>query len=136
MTGIVAILCINLIFAYGIFVTAAAGQLNLGGAGFQAIGAYARAWLSSVAGLPAGSTIPAADADFRARRIPHLIPGAADARRLHGPRDLRFRARSWPASCCARRPSAGRSGMVVPDHVGVSVLVASAVADDACWFST
>ena len=43
MAGIVAILCINLIFAYGIYVTAAAGQLNLGGAGFQAIGAYAAA---------------------------------------------------------------------------------------------
>ena len=38
--GIIAILCINLIFAYGVFLTAASGQLNLGGAGFQAIGAY------------------------------------------------------------------------------------------------
>ena len=47
LSGTLAILCINLIFAYGIFVTAAAGQLNLGGAGFQAIGAYAPAWLSS-----------------------------------------------------------------------------------------
>ena len=40
LSGILAILCINLIFAYGIFVPAAAGQINLGGAGFQAIGAY------------------------------------------------------------------------------------------------
>jgi branched-chain amino acid transport system permease protein len=36
VSGILAILCINLIFAYGIFVPAAAGQNNLGGAGFQA----------------------------------------------------------------------------------------------------
>jgi branched-chain amino acid transport system permease protein len=40
LEGIIAILCINLIFAYGVFLTAASGQLNLGGAGFQALGAY------------------------------------------------------------------------------------------------
>ena len=38
--GIIAILCINLIFAYGVFLTAASGPLNLGGGGFQALGAY------------------------------------------------------------------------------------------------
>ena len=46
VSGVLAILCINLIFAYGIYVTAAAGQINLGGAGFQAIGAYAAGWLA------------------------------------------------------------------------------------------
>lgn len=51
MAGVMAILGINVIFAYGIYVTAAAGQLNLGGAGFQAIGAYAAALLSLEAGL-------------------------------------------------------------------------------------
>ena len=35
LEGIIAILCINLIFAYGVFLTAASGQLNLGGGGFQ-----------------------------------------------------------------------------------------------------
>lgn len=60
VSGILAIFCINLIFAYGIFVPAAAGQINLGGAGFQAIGAYAAAWLSSVAMQPVWITIPAA----------------------------------------------------------------------------
>ena len=40
LEGIIAILCINLIFAYGAFLTAASGQLNLGGGGFQALGAY------------------------------------------------------------------------------------------------
>ena len=59
-SGVLAILCINLIFAYGIFVSAAAGQINLGGAGFQAIGAYATGWLSGVLGLPMWFTIPAA----------------------------------------------------------------------------
>ena len=51
MTGLIAIFGINVIFAYGIYVTAAAGQLNLGGAGFQAIGAYACAILSNEIGL-------------------------------------------------------------------------------------
>ena len=40
LEGIIAILCINLIFAYGVFLTAASGQLNLGGGGFLALGAY------------------------------------------------------------------------------------------------
>ena len=34
--GIITILAINIIFAYGIFLPVATGQLNLGGAGFQA----------------------------------------------------------------------------------------------------
>jgi len=60
LSGVLAVLCINLIFAYGIFVPMAAGQINLGGAGFQAIGAYTTAWLSSVAGLQLWLTVPAA----------------------------------------------------------------------------
>jgi branched-chain amino acid transport system permease protein len=60
LSGVLAILAINLIFAYGIFVPAAAGQINLGGAGFQAIGAYSAGWLSSVAGWPVWATIPLA----------------------------------------------------------------------------
>ncbi|MEO1105801.1 MAG: branched-chain amino acid ABC transporter permease, partial [Pseudomonadota bacterium] len=62
LSGVVAILCINVIFAYAIFVTAASGQLNLGGAGFQAIGAYACAILSAEFGLPLPVTILAATA--------------------------------------------------------------------------
>ena len=57
MSGVIAILGINIIFAYAIFVTAAAGQLNLGGAGFQAIGAYAAAILSIEFGLGIVTTI-------------------------------------------------------------------------------
>ena len=60
LSGTLAILCINLIFAYAIFVTAAAGQINLGGAGFQAIGAYATAWLASQPDIPMRIIIPAA----------------------------------------------------------------------------
>jgi branched-chain amino acid transport system permease protein len=59
-SGILAILAINVIFAYGIFVTAAAGQLNLGGAGFMAIGAHAAAVLGEQLGWTPERTVPAA----------------------------------------------------------------------------
>ncbi len=57
--GIITILSINMVFAYGIYLAVATGQLNLGGAGFQAIGAYAAAWLSAEMGMPLYVTIPA-----------------------------------------------------------------------------
>ena len=57
MSGVLAILGINIIFAYSIYITAATGQLNLGGAGFQAIGAYASAVLSNEIGLSIGLTL-------------------------------------------------------------------------------
>ena len=57
MSGVLAILGINIIFAYSIYITAATGQLNLGGAGFQAIGAYASAILSNEMGLSIGLTL-------------------------------------------------------------------------------
>lgn len=57
MAGILSILAINIIFAYGIFLAVASGQLNLGGAGFQAVGAYAAAHLSASFGLPVPVTL-------------------------------------------------------------------------------
>jgi branched-chain amino acid transport system permease protein len=127
MAGIVAILCINLIFAYGIYVTAAAGQLNLGGAGFQAIGAYAAAWLSSVAMQPVWVTIPAAMAVtglvgflisfpvLRTRGVYMVLATFAFAEVVSG-----FLLRSTTFG--------GAIGMVVPDHVDMPVLIACAVA--------
>ena len=44
--GILVLLAINVVFAYGAFLPLAAGQLNLGIAGFAAVGAYASAYLS------------------------------------------------------------------------------------------
>lgn len=55
--GIVSILAINVIFAYAIFLPVATGQLNLGGAGFQALGAYTAAYLSANLGLPVPATL-------------------------------------------------------------------------------
>ncbi len=57
MSGILTILAINIIFAYGIYLAVATGQLNLGGAGFQAVGAYTAAYLSASYGLPVPVTI-------------------------------------------------------------------------------
>lgn len=48
------ILCLSVIYAYGIFLPAASGQLNLGAAGFITLGAYSSGWfnLSDGLGLP------------------------------------------------------------------------------------
>jgi branched-chain amino acid transport system permease protein len=58
--GILTILSINVIMAYAIFLPVATGQLNLGGAGFQALGAYTAAFLSASFDLPVAVTISAA----------------------------------------------------------------------------
>ena len=50
------ILCLSTIYAYGIFIPAASGQLNLGAAGFITLGAYASAWFNSMDGLELSAT--------------------------------------------------------------------------------
>jgi branched-chain amino acid transport system permease protein len=45
--GVLVLLAVNVVFAYGAFLPLAAGQLNLGLAGFAAIGAYAAAFVSN-----------------------------------------------------------------------------------------
>jgi branched-chain amino acid transport system permease protein len=56
--GILIILAINVVFAYGAFLPLAAGQLNLGLAGFAAIGAYSSAYVGNVYEIPAAVAIP------------------------------------------------------------------------------
>jgi branched-chain amino acid transport system permease protein len=60
--GIIGILCINIIFAYSVFLPAASGQLNLGGAGFMAIGAYTAGYMSTALGWSMWLTVPGAAA--------------------------------------------------------------------------
>src|SRR4051812_31461631 len=55
---ILVLLAINIVFAYAAFLPMAAGQLNLGVAGFAAIGGYVSAYLSNNAGLPAIAAMP------------------------------------------------------------------------------
>jgi branched-chain amino acid transport system permease protein len=45
--GVLVLLAVNIVFAYGAFLPLAAGQLNLGLGGFAAIGAYAAAYASN-----------------------------------------------------------------------------------------
>jgi len=49
--GVWVLLAVNIVFAYGAFLPLAAGQLNLGLAGFAAIGAYAAAYASNSWGV-------------------------------------------------------------------------------------
>lgn len=123
--GILAILSINLIFAYAIFVTAAAGQLNLGGAGFMAIGAYSAGWLSSEAGWPPAASIPAAIGItalvawliafpvLRTRGVYMVLATFAFAQVVSGI------VLTTPAL-------GGAMGLVVADHVDLPILLAAA----------
>src|SRR5262245_38597835 len=56
--GVLVLLAINIVFAYGAFLPIAAGQLNLGVAGFAAIGGYVSAYLSNNAAISALAAIP------------------------------------------------------------------------------
>ena len=57
MEAVLVILAINVIMAYAAALPLAAGQLNLGAAGFMAVGAYTSAYLSNELGLPIGIAI-------------------------------------------------------------------------------
>jgi branched-chain amino acid transport system permease protein len=57
LEGVLVLLAINIVLAYAAYLPMAAGQLNLGVAGFAAIGGYASAYLSN-AGMPAALAIP------------------------------------------------------------------------------
>ena len=126
LSGTLAILCINLIFAYGIFVTAAAGQINLGGAGFQAIGAYAAGWLATQSSAPMWLSIVAAALIsafigflisfpvLRTRGIYMVLATFAFGEVVAG-------------YLLHSNIFGGAMGMVVPVHVELWVLVASAI---------
>ncbi|MFE1600444.1 branched-chain amino acid ABC transporter permease [Methylobacterium sp. ID0610] len=58
-SGLLVILCFNVIAAYAVYLPLAAGQLNLGVAGFMAVGAYAAAYLTNEAGWSMAAAIPA-----------------------------------------------------------------------------
>lgn len=60
--GLAVILCFNVIAAYAVYLPLAAGQLNLGIAGFMATGAYAAAFLSNEMGWPIPAAIGAGGA--------------------------------------------------------------------------
>src|SRR5262245_15758417 len=55
---ILVLLAINIVFAYAAFLPVAAGQLNLGVAGFAAIGGYVSGFISNRFGLSVFAAIP------------------------------------------------------------------------------
>lgn len=58
LTGVLVVLAFNVIAAYAVYLPLAAGQLNLGIAGFMAIGAYASAFLTNEYGVSMWLAIP------------------------------------------------------------------------------
>ena len=60
MSGVLAVLLINIIIAYSVFLPAAAGLLNLGAAAFVLIGGYTAGGLTEHAGWPLAPAILAA----------------------------------------------------------------------------
>jgi branched-chain amino acid transport system permease protein len=60
--GLLVILCFNVIAAYAVYLPLAAGQLNLGIAGFMAVGAYTAAYLSNEMGWSLATAVPAGGA--------------------------------------------------------------------------
>ena len=58
LEGVLVLLAINVVYAYAAFLPIAAGQLNLGVAGFAAIGGYASAYLSTTLAMSPLIAIP------------------------------------------------------------------------------
>lgn len=58
LTGVLVVLAFNVMAAYAVYLPLAAGQLNLGIAGFMAIGAYASAFLTNEYAWPMWAAIP------------------------------------------------------------------------------
>jgi branched-chain amino acid transport system permease protein len=72
--GVLVILCFNIIAAYAVYLPLAAGQLNLGIAGFMAVGAYTAAYLTNEMGWSMTAAIPAGGAAAGALALIVAIP--------------------------------------------------------------
>ncbi|MGG5818584.1 branched-chain amino acid ABC transporter permease [Falsiroseomonas sp. HW251] len=124
-SGILAILAINVIFAYGIFIPAAAGQLNLGGAGFMAIGAYAAAMLGEALGWTPAETIPAAVAITGCVGIAIAFP-VLRTRGVYMVLATFAFAQVVTGVILTQPALGGAMGLVVPDYVGLDALLGAA----------
>jgi branched-chain amino acid transport system permease protein len=131
--GELSVLCIAIIYAYGVFVPVATGQLNLGGAGFQATGAYTAALLNTQLGYPAWVTVPVG-----------TLVGALVATLIAVP-VLRTRGAYMVLATMAFSELVGglalvtpglggATGLPVPDYVGLNVLAPITVAVVALGF--
>ncbi|SHI98170.1 amino acid/amide ABC transporter membrane protein 2, HAAT family [Roseomonas rosea] len=80
LTGVLVVLAFNVIAAYAVYLPLAAGQLNLGIAGFMAIGAYTAAYLTNEMGW---TILPAVVAGGAAAGLVGLVVGLP-VLRTHG----------------------------------------------------
>jgi branched-chain amino acid transport system permease protein len=133
---ITAILIVNVVAAYAAYMPLACGQLNLGVAGFMAIGAYTAAVVSSagwsmfvsIAGGAAAATLAGLLISIpvlRARGIYLTIATLAFSEII--------------TAIILNLPAVGgASGFVVPDHITVAPMLATmaVVAVVAIWLST
>jgi len=71
-----AILGVNLLLAWGLYLMVATGQLSVGQAGFMAIGAYAASWFSVELGWPIGVAIAVGAVASALVAVPVAIGGA------------------------------------------------------------
>lgn len=125
--GIAVILCLNVILAYAVFLPVATGQLNLGGAAFQAVGAYVAGYVSSEYGWPVSVQLVLAAAAsgvvafvlalsiLRTRGVYLVLATFAFAQFVGG-------------VIINVDALGGALGMTVPDHIDGEVVVAVAAA--------
>ncbi|MFM8557143.1 MAG: branched-chain amino acid ABC transporter permease [Betaproteobacteria bacterium] len=134
LEGLIAVLAINIIIAYSVYLPAAAGLLNLGSAGFVLVGAYTAGALTSLHGVslwlavPAGGLLAAVIAFavsfpiLRTRGVYMVLATFAFAEVVGGV------LLNWPGLGGA----AGLSVIAWPGLVAV-VAVAAAVVAGAAW---
>ncbi len=92
LEGILVLLAVNIVYAYGAFLPLAAGQLNIGLAGFAAIGAYSSRQSTPGAGhLPFSLVLRSSTTTSSHCATPHR------------------RWESTPTRCCPRSASRGTS---------------------------
>lgn len=126
LSGELALLCISIIYAYGVYIPVATGQLNLGGAGFQATGAYVAAILNAQLNLPVWMTLPIG-----------AVAGALVATLVAVP-VLRTRGAYMVLATMAFSELVGglilatpwfggAAGMPVPDYVGLNILAPATI---------
>jgi branched-chain amino acid transport system permease protein len=73
-TGVLIILCFNIMAAYAVYLPLVAGQLNLGIAGFMAVGAYTAAYLTTEMGWPLAAALPTGGAAAGALALLVAVP--------------------------------------------------------------
>jgi len=73
-TGVLIILCFNIMAAYAVYLPLVAGQLNLGIAGFMAVGAYTAAYLTTEMGWSLAAALPTGGAAAGALALVVAVP--------------------------------------------------------------